>query len=383
MRLKVYIAVLVLASLQLVGQDATFTLIDLNPLSTNPAYAMPSNGQIQFMSISRQQWWNLPGPSATSAGYHMNQASFLYPIISKRDNGLGYGIQMQRNTSGEGRLAMTDVTSYTASRIRVNRNHYFDAGVGIGIKQYAIDWDQLTFTSQLDPFYGLVNSTPLVNPRNGNSSVSISGNAGFLYSFITPNNQKHFKFGGAAYHINRPGVSFFDETERVNRRYSIHGTMLNFRKPSRGVIGKIGTSYTIVKVNYQHQKPLSTAEVRLGTNVNGILTVYGGLRRRNYMISDTKTDAILWSIQLNAPGFMVSAGYDFTISDLNIQRTRGTTEIGLNIPLGASRNIRTKRASEPCYVDYLLTHSEWKAVEQFNKRTTFWGREYSPVTFIR
>jgi hypothetical protein len=82
---------------------------------------------------------------------------------------------------------------------------------------------------------------------------------------------------------------------------------------------------------------------------------------------------------------MLSIGYDYTISGLNIQRTRGTTELGLIFPLGTRGNLRgrAKRASEPCYVDYLLTHSEWKAVERFNNKSTDWGREYAPVIFIR
>lgn len=381
--LRIYIVLLLISSKMGLGQDATFTLIDHNPLSTNPAFALPSNGQVQFMTLSRQQWWNLPGATSRSAAYHMNQASFLYPFISTREHGLGFGIQLNRNSSGEGRLAMTDVVTYTASRTRIKKNIYMDAGVGIGMKQYAIDWDQLTFTSQLDPFYGVVNSFPLVNPRNGNSSVSISGNAGVLLSAMSKNRRNQYKLGTGIYHINRPGVSFFDETERINRRFSIHGTYIVFRPPSRGVIGKIGTSYYVFKHNFQYQFPLSTAETRVGTNINGILTIYSGLRRRNYLITNTSSDALMWSIQMNTPAFMISVGYDFTISDLNIQRTRGTTEIALTIPLGASRNIRSRRASEPCYVDYLLTHSEWKAVEQFNKKSTYWGREYSPVTFIR
>jgi hypothetical protein len=80
---------------------------------------------------------------------------------------------------------------------------------------------------------------------------------------------------------------------------------------------------------------------------------------------------------------MLSVGYDFTISDLNIQRTSGTTEIGITIPLGVKSKILGRRATEPCYVDYILSQTEWKAVEQFNKSSTNWGRSYAPSTYIR
>lgn len=385
---KILLSILLsLGFTSLFSQDATFTLIDHNPLSTNPAYALPGNGQYQFLSLSRQQWWNLPGANAISAAYHMNQASFLSPIISKPDNGLGIGVQLNRNASGEGKLAMTDANFFTASRLgwKVNRRRVdIGAGVGIGLKQYTLDWEQLTFSSQLDPFYGLVNSIPLVNPMQGSSSLAVSGSFGLKGSFTTQiwRRTLSLKSGGAIYHLNKPGISFFDQTERINPRYSAHGSVIIFPKNKSGLVGNVASTYYIFRQNYQHQFPLSTHETRIGTNLNGVLTVYGGFRRRLFHIGNESIDAILWSMQINAPGMIISVAYDFTVSDLNIQRTRGTTEIGITIPLGTRGNIKARRASEPCYVDYLLTHSEWKAVEQFNKASTDWGREYAPVTFI-
>ncbi|MDA8819750.1 type IX secretion system membrane protein PorP/SprF [Schleiferiaceae bacterium] len=373
--------------LSLTAQDATFTLIDHNPLSTNPAYALPGNGQFQFLSLSRQQWWNLPGPSASSASYNMNQASFLAPIISRPDNGLGLGFQLNRNSSGEGRLGMNNAQLFTASRIgwKVKRQRLdFGAGVGIGIQQYTLDWNQLTFTSQLDPFYGLVNTFPNVNPRVGSSNLAITGSFGMKGAWTSKINQKiiSVKSGAAVYHLNKPGISFFDYTERIKPRYSVHNSVVYFPENKLGLVGNVTTTYYVLRHNYQYQYPLSTHETRIGTNLNGVLTLYSGFRRRLFHIGRETVDAIMWSIQINAPGMVVSVGYDFTVSELNVQRTRGTTEIGIIIPLGSRGNIRAKRASEPCFVDYLLTHSEWKAVEKFNNKSTNWGREYSPVTFI-
>ena len=57
----------------------------------------------------------------------------------------------------------------------------------------------------------------------------------------------------------------------------------------------------------------------------GSVTTYVGLRRRKFLIENETIDAVLWSAQINLPGIIVSVGYDFTVSPLNIQRTRGTT----------------------------------------------------------
>ena len=55
--------------------------------------------------------------------------------------------------------------------------------------------------------------------------------------------------------------------------------------------------------------------------------MYSGYRRRLFIPLDLRQDAILFSLQINAPRYMLSIGYDYTVSGLNIQRTRGTTEL--------------------------------------------------------
>ena len=116
--------------------------------------------------------------------------------------------------------------------------------------------------------------------------------------------------------------------------------------------------------------------------VNGILNFYGGIRRRNFLPTATKIDATYWSAQINLSQFILSMGYEFTISELNQTRTRGTTELGLILPLNKLTDLFAKQKSEPCYADYILTHSDFRSVEQFNSKTSFWGKEFTPVSFV-
>lgn len=395
MRRYYYLVTFLFFSIFSFGQDAIYTLLDHNPLGINPAYALPSNCELQVSSNSRQQWWNLPGASSSASAYNLNQVSIIYPTItSLKGSGLGLGIQLNRNNSGEGNLAMTDVNFDIASNLQINSGaikQSIKVGVAVGIKQYTLDWNQLTFSSQLDPYLGLVNPDPIVNPRIETSSLGMSRNFGFIYSnFI----QKRSIFGniydisnsiGAAlFQANNTQISFFDQNAIIPQRISIHGTIKLIPYNSRGLVSNIGGSYFLLRHNHHRQSSLRVNETRFGMNFMGSVTTYVGLRRRNFLIADETIDAVLWSAQINLPGIMVSVGYDFTVSPLNIQRTRGTTEIGVTIPLGCQGNlgIKGRRASEPCYVDYLLKHAEWKAVEKFNNKSTDWGREYSPITFI-
>ena len=82
------------------------------------------------------------------------------------------------------------------------------------------------------------------------------------------------------------------------------------------------SSYYILRFNCERQATLQNTELRMGTNIAGALTTYVGYRRRSPNLIDQNQDAILWSIQINAPRFMFSIGYDYTVSSLNIQRTR-------------------------------------------------------------
>ena len=392
MKKLITIASIILSQV-LSGQDATFTLIDNNPVSINPAFCIPAGNQFQAMTLFRQQWWNLPGQSNISAAYQMNNGTFMVPILANKDNAVGFSIQVFDNSSGEGDLSYSGITptlGYKLGNILLrNRDRMtLSAGVGFTFRKFALDWSQLTFSSQLDPFYGYISSIPLVNPRINNSPdfFTITPNFGLNTEYYRKDIFK-ITLGAGYFNAGRGASSFFDNTGNgiIPSRLTVNVNFIMFTDGKGGLVEDIKSNYVIFRHNSEYQASLRNVETRIGTNLAGMFTVYSGYRRRLFIPLDMQQDAILFSLQLNAPRYMLSIGYDYTISGLNIQRTRGTTELGLIFPLGTRGNLRgrAKRASEPCYVDYLLTHSEWKAVERFNNKSTDWGREYAPVIFIR
>lgn len=380
----------VILSQVLSGQDATFTLIDNNPVSLNPAFCLPAENKFQVLTLTRQQWWNLPGPNSSNAAYHMNNSTILIPIIADRFTSVGTSIQGFTNSSGEGDFSYSGITSTLGVRkdIQFPSRAILSTSLGLGLsfRKFSIDWDELTFSSQLDPFYGYISSIPLINPRVNSSPdyLTITQNFGFNFDLIPRSRDWKAAAGFGFYNFsNLASYTFFDQGSSLPRRTTLNLSIINFNNGSGGLVEDLHSSYFIYRLNIERQATLQNTELRLGTNIAGALTTYVGYRRRSLIPGDQNQDAILWSIQINAPRFIFSIGYDYTVSTLNIQRTRGTTEAGLIIPFSAKGSIRGRRASEPCYVDYLLTHSEWKAVEKFNNKSTDWGREYAPVTFIR
>lgn len=389
MKKIITIATIILSQV-LSGQDATFTLIDNNPVSINPAFCLPAENKLQVMTLTRQQWWNLPGPTGRSAAYHMNNSTILIPIIADRFTSVGTSLQGFTNSGGEGDFSYSGVTSTFGVRkdISLPSRAILSTSVGLGLsfRKFSIDWDQLTFSSQLDPFYGYISNIPLINPRVNNSPdyFTVTQNFGFNFELVPRSRDWKVAAGLGCFNFsNLASYTFFDQGSSIPKRTAFNFSYINFTNGSGGLVEDLHSSYYILRFNCERQATLQNTELRMGTNIAGALTTYVGYRRRSLNLIDQNQDAILWSIQINAPRFMFSIGYDYTVSSLNIQRTRGTTEAGLIIPFGARGGIRGRRASEPCYVDYLLTHSEWKAVEQFNNKSTDWGREYAPVTFIR
>ena len=374
------------------AQDATFTLIDHNPVSINPAFCIPSGNQYQALTLFRQQWWNLPGPSKLSAAYQMNNGTFLIPIIADRYNSTGCSIQAFDNSSGEGDFSYSGITTTMGEKMYFSLPNrakmHISVGLGFTFRKFSIDWSQLTFSSQLDPFYGYISNIPLVNPRINNSPeyFTITPNVGVNFDFLSKSTKNKFSLGAGCFNMTGLGAnSFFDSgnASGIPRRYTVNFSWIRFINGSGGLVEDLKSTYLVGRQNIEYQSGLINNETRLGANFAGAITIFAGYRRRLLFATDLVQEAALLSIQVNTPRYIFSIGYDYTISGLNIQRTRGTTEVGLIFPLGIKGSIRGKRASEPCYVDYLLTRSEWKAVEKFNKKSTSWGREYSPITFIR
>jgi hypothetical protein len=373
------------------AQDPVWNQIQHNPLALNPAYASNPGQGSSFYYNTRNQWLNLPGPNKYVGSHLANQYSYVSPICTPwlrgKYNGLGTSLQINSIRAGEGRLGYFGFSNNIGTYLPLTKSHnrslacYF--GMGYSLSQYSIQWDNLTFSSQLDPYLGLVSSSPLVNPRyqNAPSNVSVSGQfGGFIHGNVT--SRTYFRAGYGLFHFGPEIVTFFDQRERVMPRHSFHSTLTYFPKSKSGLRKDFHANYWILHQNFQTQYPLQTSETRLSVCNGGVVTNTIGLRSRYFLALNTQVDSWLYSIQFNTNVGMVSAGYEYTLSKLNNGRSGGTVELGWTLPIGACFGPKAFRKREPCFVEDLLMASEWKAVEKFSKTATSWGIQYSPITFI-
>ena len=374
-------------SVQLHAQDATFSISDFNPININPAYAISGDGQLKLFTSTRQQWLNLPGPSSTSAAYLMNQASLCAPIISNRNNGLGLALQLNNQASGEGSLELNGMRFGAAARFsgKFNRHNYsFASGVGFGVSQFSVDWRDLNFSSQFSPFYGMVESTPLVNPQNTQANLTVSANIGIRGAYSKQFNSNAIialKAGFAGFHMNRTGVSFFDNTSILLPRYVGHVSAIYVPKTNKGLKG-MQSNYIIIGGVLQKQGASTTTEIRIGTNINPSVNVYTLYRSRYLLPLENKVDALCFLTQIKLRQFIISVGYDMTVSNLNNMRTYGTTEIGLMIPLGGNSPLANKNKPTSCQSEQILSHALWKMNERFDSKGGVFNKEFSALSLV-
>ena len=385
-RFLIFILIIHLPSLKVSAQDPVWNLGQHNLLYLNPAFASNPDKNASFSFNSRNQWLNLPGPNQYSGSHKFNQFSFISSISNPwsngRNTGIGLGLKINTSELGEGKLGYNSISgNFGVYKYLGKISAYF--GIGSSIGQYTLSWNNLIFSSQLDPYLGLVNPTGIVNPQNLASSFGGSVQfGGFLQGNMRRKNI-NWKIGGAVFHNGPEVVSFFDQNETIKRRYSIHGSLKYFPKSRSGLFRDWRTNYIVIQQSIQLQYPLQTSETRiLVANNGGLIFNSIGIRSKYFLAFGARLDSWIYSLQVNTAFGMISAGYEYTISNLSNSRSGGTLELGMTIPLRFSLGPKAFSKREACYVEDLLKSSEWKALYKFSKASTKWGVNYSPIIYI-
>jgi len=387
MRSKAILSIIFIQSLVLNAQDATFSISDFNPMNLNPAYAISGDGQLKLFSSSRQQWLNLDGPQANSPSYLIHQVTLCAPIQSSRGSGFGIAIQLNNQTAGEGALEMNGGRITGAARFsgKFKRHNYsFASGVGIGMSQYSLDWGNLRFASQYDSFYGFIQTTPLVNPQAIQSNIGISANLGLRFAYSHEYRSGSIiaiKSGYGLFHANNTALSFFDNNSILFPRHVFHNSIIYLPNSTKGIKGT-PLNYYIAGLVILQQGPVSTSELRLGTNINPGMNLFMMYRSQYLLPIENRVDAICFQTQIKLNQFLMSIGYDLTISELNNMRTYGTTEIGVMIPLGKNNPIGNKKVQASCQAEQVLSHALWKMNEKFDSKGRVFNKEFSSLSLV-
>lgn len=292
------------------SQDPQFTQFYANPTYLNPAFA-GSNGCPRFGMNYRNEWPNLSGNYVTY--------SAAYDQYFKNISG-GIGIIATHDQQGQGTIYTSMLGLIYSYHLKVNRKFSMLFGARAAMYNKYLDWDKLTFGDMIDPRRGFIYQTGDV-PRGGNRYF-FDASAGMVgYS-------KHFFFGFAAHHLNRPNESVIVGESRLPMRFTGHmGAEIVLGQKSQY---KNKTSI-MPNVVYQYQNGFQ--EINIGTYVKyGSFTVGAWFRNK---------DAFILSIGVNTAKFKLGYSYDVTVSKLNNGVSGGSHEVSLGLNL----NCRNKPVS--------------------------------------
>jgi len=284
------------------SQDPQFTQFYANPIYLNPAFA-GSNGCPRFNLNYRNEWPSLSGNYVTY--------SASYDQYFKNISG-GIGVIATHDQQGQGTIYTSSLGLIYSYHLKVNRKFSMLFGAKAAMTNKYLDWDKLTFGDMIDPRRGFIYATGDV-PRGGNVYF-FDASAGVVgYS-------KHFFFGFAANHLNRPNESVIIGNSQLPMRFTGHmGAEIKLGSKSQ-----YNNSTSIMpNVIYQYQNGFQ--ELALGTYIKyGVFTAGAWYRNR---------DAFILSIGVNTGKFKVGYSYDVTVSKLNNGVSGGSHEISLGFNL--------------------------------------------------
>ena len=233
---KIYISIIaavtsLLFANSVMAQDPNYSQFYLKETYYNPAMTGINPG-LRGTVTDRHLWTSVPGEWGTQS------ISFDYYDVKFAQGGIGG--YFTRNTQGENCLNTYQGGLAYAKQIRVLPDLMFQVGAGAQYIHKNIDYDNLTFTDQLDPRFGAIYETEFVPPEEGKWSQGVFDyNAGAAVQFnIRQTPVKYLAtgiFGVAFHHLSQPDMSWIDDGQEapLPMKFDVHG-YLQFRINRQG-----------------------------------------------------------------------------------------------------------------------------------------------------
>ena len=290
------------------SQDPQFTQFYANPIYLNPAFA-GSNGCPRFAMNYRNEWPSLTGNYVT---YSMSYDQYFKNISG------GIAVIALHEQQGQGTIYTSTLGLVYSYHLKVNRKFQMMFGVKAAMTNKFLDWDKLTFGDMIDPRRGFIYQTGDV--QRGGSRYFFDASAGFV-GF-----SKHFFFGFAANHLNRPDESMIIGSSRLPMRLTGHmGAEIKLGGKSQY------RNITSIMPNVIYQYQNGFQEIAIGTYIKyGAFNVGAWYRNK---------DAFILSIGVDTGKFKLGYSYDITVSKLNNGVSGGSHEVSLGLRLDCKDKI--------------------------------------------
>lgn len=339
-----FVCLSVLASHKLEAQDPHFSQYYANPLYLNPAMT-GLDADVYFGLNYRSQWKSLDIP------FEIAQFSLVYPLMERgsqfKHRG-GLGMSVYREMAGEANNFKT--TSFTISGaynlfLKADASQMISVGIQGGFISKQIDFNNLTWGSQYDPFIGFdANIAPSLALGNERTTFPVI-HAGVVWYFDQRKRRLRSGVSGflgfAASNLNRPNESLLGEQgtdSPLPTLYKAHGG-LNF-----SISRQLTISPNVLYMTQHNSQQINTG-VYLTYQVVGPKARGNGLKMQLgtwYRFED----AVIVSLGLMTRNMGFGFSYDFNNSTLR-QFTGGAGAVEASISYRIVKGKGLRRFSTP------------------------------------
>ncbi len=241
------------------GQDMNYTQYFSTPLYVNPAFTGINTG-VRARFLFRDQW---PAAPIAYKSYY-----FSADLGDRALPGAGgLGLVVQSDNPGAGLINNLNAAITIGVRIPITSFLVAQVGVKAGIMQRRISYDDLVFTSSLDPRYGNIYQSGFTD-FNASKRVVPDFGAGGLLQFSSTEGNITGNIGFAVDHIFKPDVSFLSVgSSQYPRKWVGHFDLVISTGPGGSSNAMYASASEPLKVNigglYMNQANLNSLEVGL------------------------------------------------------------------------------------------------------------------------
>lgn len=198
------------------GQDIHFSQYFSSPLTINPALSGEFNGQMRAIANYKNQW-----NSISSNMYKTMAASADGSLLNEK---LGCGLLFFNDKAGASKMGLTQIALAASTKVKINDNSAFRAGLMAGYSQRTIDYSNLKWENQWD---GQAFNTATTSGENNTISNYSYLDVSAGVSFHTLINDKiKWNAGIGAFHLNKPKYSFYSSAVPLSPKFVVHTDFL-------------------------------------------------------------------------------------------------------------------------------------------------------------
>ena len=284
------------------AQDLHYSQIFSSPLNLSPALAGLYGGEHRIVGNARNQWRS-SSPDYVSAAVSYDTKLNYRP---GSDGWFGIGGQFNHDRAGDSQLGLANVGLNLSYTRRLATRHLLTGGAQVAAGRRYFSTDDLIAPDQFNP--GKPDLLPTQQTYGNTNRTYPSLSAGVNWRYQVPDSRTFINFGGGAYHLNGPDVSFFDAGDvELHRRYSGYflGTLM------------LGSRFDLI-ANYTqqwqgpHREPMAGVRGKFYV-ANPLVRTLAFQLGAHYRFDD----AIIPVVVANVNQWEVGFSYDLNLSEYN------------------------------------------------------------------